>query len=249
MDIPAEPQTMHTDTRLRAQFEQMVTKFEELRQSWKGHVVWIEEEKIEISNDYPVRLKRNTWATEHAITHALRRLTAIEKQLTARETFLAKRNIPSNHVALEDCVIVAMQRPPVGCETRAWQFISAVAEAEDSLQAHHLQLEIYEGQFDAHLHMMEAAFTHVAEAVQSEGFTMVCMLNDAKDGVETALIEASSLEYDERCALEDKLDNARRLLNDRRNVEAAFLAFAALLSGVGVKIARQRLIREFFHKL
>jgi hypothetical protein len=249
MDIPAELQAMDTYTKFNAQFEQMVISFDEFRQSWKQHVVWIEEENDKINNHYPVQIKRNTWATKHAVSQTLNRLTAIDKQLTTRASFLAKRNIFSDHVTLEDCIVDAMQRSPVSCETRAWQFISAVAEAEDSLQGDQLQLETYERQLDEHLHMMEAAITHVTEAIQSEAFPKVCMLHDFKDRLETDLIKGSALEHDERCALEDKLDITRRLLNNRRNLEAAFLAFAALLSEVGVKIARQRLIPEFFHKL
>ena len=240
---------MDTYTKFNAQFEQMVIRFDEFRQSWKQHVVWIEEENVKTNNRYPVQIKRNTWATNEAVSQTLNRLTAIDKQLTTRENYLAQRNIFSDHITLEDCIAHAMQRSPVSCETRAWQFTSAVAEAEDSLQADQLQLETYERQLDEHVHRMEAAVRHVAEAVQSKAFPLVCTLHDFKDRLEADLSKGSGLEHDEWCALENKLDATRRLLSSHRNVEAAFLAFAALLSGVGVKIARQRLISEFFHKL
>lgn len=142
-----------------------------------------------------------------------------------------------------------MQRPSVGSETRAWQFTLALAEAEDSFKDDQLQLEAHERQHTEHIHLMEAAIAHVREAVQSDAFPMVCMLHDVRDQLERGLIEDSGLEEEKRCAVEDKLDKIRRLLNNRRNLDAAFLGIAALLSGVGVKIARQRLIPEFFDKV
>jgi hypothetical protein len=244
METPVMKTVMNAVARYQAEVEEMVAEFAKFRETWSEHITWIEKDTERMSKQYPIQIKRNIFATQHAISQALDRLTAFDKQLTTREAALTDRRIPSVHSPVPEIMAEMMRRSPVSSESRAWQFISAVVNVEDFLKSYHCFLEIREQALTRHLIQLEGYHKKVTSSVMP----LICVLRETIDHNETQLIEDSDLSDAERHAHKGYLDMMWGLLRELNDVDVRIHHFKYLLSGVGVKMARQRLVTEFFKK-
>jgi hypothetical protein len=232
--------------RLRAELTMLERKFAEFRQSWRQHLHWIAEQNERIVEEYPTTLTPGAWATQYAISQALHRLSAIELALAARSEALTMRGMACHHTSLESQILYAMQRAPVSSETRSWQFISVIAEVEDGLDDERDDIHAAELRLSERIDLIQQSLNELSGTVKSKNFALLCKVQKLRDGLEQKLLEFPHLADDQDDCLERQIDRLHEFIHKRGNLETGLLYFTFILSEVGVRIARQTLITEYF---
>jgi hypothetical protein len=97
-----------------------------------------------------------------------------------------------------------------------------------------------------HINDIARTFGDFSKAVKSENFARLCMIQNTIDEVEEKLLEFTDLGEEGLEELEDDLDSLRAIVNKAANPDAGFLCCKLFLSKLGIKVARQTLITEYF---
>ena len=122
-----EPETL---IHFRAQSEDAKTMLNSFQKAWEQHLKDISSHASKLQEQHPGTLTANTWASPVAVSSALTRLEAYQELISKRIQPLSTIFQMSTPASIHDLMRTAMSRRPIGPETRAWCFITAIPEGE-----------------------------------------------------------------------------------------------------------------------
>ena len=233
---------------LRHILNQAEEKVEASHQSWKMHLVQIEEQQTRLKREHPKGPRVKVWASSNAVSGALARLMAYDEFMTQRAQALSNVCFQRPYLSVSDTISHIMERPPIGSETRAWRFITAVAEAQDRVDGHMSLLAALEKSVSQRFEKTKEFQQNIAETVESKDFAFLCRVAAKLELLEEFM--DSLIEGNDNLALREKLEvvnaGVKATVNgDIGKMQREINRLHCRMARLGMQVARQTLIEYF----
>lgn len=241
---------MTTHSKFLAQLETIASKAEDAHHSWNKHLALVKERNDLLQTSHEARLKPGTCTNLQALFPALERLIAIEDLLNLRNIAISKFGISTNAISIESFIMRRMAQPPVGCETVACHLISAVMAAQDSIEPVQQQFQEAEDQLMMGLDTIHSMLSSILSMFNSSWGRDMLQVLDALEQVERGIsMLPGDADGDARLAMGDIRSPLWKAVQAMGNPFLKILELGRVLASLGVKMARQTLITEYFDPL
>jgi hypothetical protein len=146
-----------------------------------------------------------------------------------------------------------MHRPLISSERRLWQLITAISEVEEIVTERLRFAELLEKRVTGKYERTIAIQETITAAVTAEDFAVACVaastLDSLKDDMDSRFenTEEDICLWDQFAELYDF--GKRKANNDLLKLERSIHILHNQMGGLGIKVARQTLIEEYFKPL
>lgn len=216
-------------------------------QSWRTHLEEVENQATRLKEEHPATIAKNAWASPETLSGALYRLQAYDEDLIqirmrALSPVFHDLSLASNFRHICSAIV----RQPIGPETRSWQLISAVVEAEARMKG---VLELAETLEKKVTKMFEAVMISrhaLADRIESSHFALACMGAATIDTLKEMANESADLDDYQRDELDELYGEGIQSI-DRimERVEGRINMLHWQMCKLGLKVARQTMIFEY----
>jgi hypothetical protein len=143
-----------------------------------------------------------------------------------------------------------MHRPLVSSERRLWQLITAISEVEEIVTERLQFAETLEMRVTGRYERTIAIQETITTAVTAEDFAVACVAAATLDSLKDTLDSRFESTVEDVCLwyqFEELYDfGKRKANNDLLKLERSIHILHNQMSGLGIKLARQTLIEEYF---
>ena len=248
---------METVERIRAQLDTIGTRLEKAQRTWRQYLKTAKAEWRLFGKDHPITLNRNVWASEAACSRSLRRLEQARDLLERRVAALRHYDINMSSILPVQIQLHVRMRTPhvIGTESRTWQFICALVDAEHAADLKHSHVASAERRLTEILTTLVQIRHDIDVIAESESFEEFCILRDSMEGAVSNFWERCRDLGMEDIGVGRRFEKTELLAHEHliaftrspfALVELALLQLMARMARRGFQIARQTLITEYF---
>lgn len=241
---------MKTLARFTDTVHRCIDELLKINREWLEHMESTTQQEEEFRALHPSELQ-DQWATLATVSAALHRLTTYDELLEHRITTVTSLGFPVTYGRFPRLLETSLCERPTGTETRAWQLIAAINTVQAYSKAIQQEVETREQQFTQFLGKLVTVANSLMDVVSLEEFAQECSIFEQLEELMHRMDElpdhgdADALSL--KAEVEEMYERERISMQIRNgSIETSINRLQKGLAKLGVKMARQTMIEEYF---